>query len=114
MLNYLCIPEIPIGHHVLSFLLFLGSIYYNFVENFSSVFTKDFGRLFLFMSYFGIRVILVSQNKLIRIPSFSIFLEECVELPLFLIFGRIHRQGRGILVGCRLWGRTESDTTEAT
>ena len=23
-------------------------------------------------------------------------------------------QGRGILVGCRLWGHTESDTTEAT
>ena len=23
-------------------------------------------------------------------------------------------QGRGILVGCRLWGCTESDTTEAT
>ena len=23
-------------------------------------------------------------------------------------------QGRGSLVGCRLWGRTESDTTEAT
>ena len=23
-------------------------------------------------------------------------------------------QGRGILVGCRLWGRTESDTTEVT
>ena len=23
-------------------------------------------------------------------------------------------QGRGILVGCRLWGRTELDTTEAT
>ena len=22
-------------------------------------------------------------------------------------------QGRGSLVGCRLWGRTESDTTEA-
>ena len=22
--------------------------------------------------------------------------------------------GRGCLVGCRLWGRTESDTTEAT
>ena len=22
--------------------------------------------------------------------------------------------GRGILVGCRLWGRTESDTTEVT
>ena len=23
-------------------------------------------------------------------------------------------QGRGSLVGCRLWGRTESDMTEAT
>ena len=23
-------------------------------------------------------------------------------------------QGRGSLVGCHLWGRTESDTTEAT
>ena len=23
-------------------------------------------------------------------------------------------QGRGSLVGCRLWGRTESDSTEAT
>ena len=23
-------------------------------------------------------------------------------------------QGQGNLVGCRLWGRTESDTTEAT
>ena len=23
-------------------------------------------------------------------------------------------QGRGSLVGCRLWGRTESDATEAT
>ena len=23
-------------------------------------------------------------------------------------------RGRGSLVGCRLWGRTESDTTEAT
>ena len=23
-------------------------------------------------------------------------------------------QGRGSLVGCRLWGRTESDTTEET
>ena len=25
-----------------------------------------------------------------------------------------HSQGRGSLVGCRLWGRTELDTTEAT
>ena len=26
----------------------------------------------------------------------------------------VESQGRGSLVGCRLWGRTESDTTEAT
>ena len=25
-----------------------------------------------------------------------------------------HSQGQGSLVGCRLWGLTESDTTEAT
>ena len=31
--------------------------------------------------------------------------------PLFL---RGESQGQGSLVGCRLWGRTESDTTEAT
>ena len=32
-------------------------------------------------------------------------------LPVFLPG---ESQGRGSLVGCRLWGRTESDTTEAT
>ena len=31
--------------------------------------------------------------------------------PVFL---PAESQGRGSLVGCRLWGRTESDTTEAT
>ena len=31
--------------------------------------------------------------------------------PVFLPEGS---QGQGSLVGCRLWGRTESDTTEAT
>ena len=31
--------------------------------------------------------------------------------PVFLPGGS---QGRGSLVGCRLWGRTESDTTDAT
>ena len=31
--------------------------------------------------------------------------------PVFLPW---ESQGRGSLVGCRLWGRTESDTTEAT
>ena len=31
--------------------------------------------------------------------------------PVFLLG---ESQGQGSLVGCRLWGRTESDTTEAT
>ena len=31
--------------------------------------------------------------------------------PVFLLGGP---QGRGRLVGCRLWGHTELDTTEAT
>ena len=31
--------------------------------------------------------------------------------PVFLLG---ESQGRGSLVGCRLWGRTELDTTEAT
>ena len=30
------------------------------------------------------------------------------------VFSRGKSQGRGSLVGCRLWGRTESDTTEVT
>ena len=31
-----------------------------------------------------------------------------------LTFSPGESQGQGSLVGCRLWGRTESDTTEAT
>ena len=31
-----------------------------------------------------------------------------------LVFLPGESQGRGSLAGCRLWGRTESDTTEAT
>ena len=33
---------------------------------------------------------------------------------LFLVFLPGESQGQGSLVGCRLWGRTESDTTEVT
>ena len=53
----------------------------------------------------------------------------CSDFTLLSLFTRMHRrrkwkptpvflpgesQGRGSLVGCRLWGRTELDTTEAT
>ena len=37
--------------------------------------------------------------------------KEMAPAPVFLPG---ESQGRGRLVGCRLWGRTESDTTEAT
>ena len=33
------------------------------------------------------------------------------QLPVFLLG---ESQGQGSLVGCHLWGRTESDMTEAT
>ena len=36
------------------------------------------------------------------------------KLQLTPMFLSGESQGRGSLVGCRLWGRTESDTTEAT
>ena len=50
-----------------------------------------------------------------RGTSLSLFL-SCIgegngNTPVFLPG---ESQGRGSLVGCRLWGRTESDTTEAT
>ena len=35
-------------------------------------------------------------------------------LPLLEFLGPGESQGLGSLVGCHLWGRTESDTTEAT
>ena len=52
-------------------------------------------------------------------------LEHGVLVHLTLLFGEGNSnplqcsclemsQGRGSLVGCRLWGRTELDTTEAT
>ena len=36
---------------------------------------------------------------------------KCQPTPVFLPG---ESQGRGSLIGCRLWGRTESDTTEET
>ena len=50
------------------------------------------------------------------VPSLSLFpfmhwRRKCQPTPVFLP-GEF--QGRGSLVGCRLWGHTELDTTEAT
>ena len=51
-----------------------------------------------------------------RVTSLSLFTfmrwrRKWQPTPVFLS-GK--SQGQGSLVGCRLWGRTESDTTEAT
>ena len=43
--------------------------------------------------------------------SLSCIGEEWQPTPVFLPG---ESQGQGSLVGCRLWGRTESDTTEVT
>ena len=42
---------------------------------------------------------------------FHVLEKEMATHPVFLLG---ESQGRRSLVGCRLWGRTESDTTEAT
>ena len=54
-----------------------------------------------------------SQTRLSDFTFTSHFyaLEKWQPTPVFLPG---ESQGRGSLVGCRLWGRTESDTTEAT
>ena len=52
---------------------------------------------------------LCSLRKLTLIPGIA--LEGIMDTPVFLP-GK--SQGWGSLVGCRLWGRTESDTTEVT
>ena len=43
--------------------------------------------------------------------QFHAMKKEMATTPVFLPG---ESQGRGSLVGCYLWGRTESDTTEAT
>ena len=43
--------------------------------------------------------------------TFMHWRRQCQPTPVFLPG---ESQGRGSLLGCRLWGRTESDTTEAT
>ena len=43
--------------------------------------------------------------------TFMRWRSKCQPTPVFLPG---ESQGRGSLVGCRLWGRPESDTTEVT
>ena len=54
-----------------------------------------------------------SQTRLTSLSLFTFmhWRRKWQPTPVFL---PRESQGRGSLVGCRLWGRTESDTTEAT
>ena len=49
----------------------------------------------------------VFQSYLFKEPALSF-------IDLFFLSLPLESQGRGSLVGCRLWGHTESDTTEVT
>ena len=77
-------------------------------------FTSFITSYFIFLAYF-------------EIVSFHLFYEQSFRLLQVVFPGNWRRkwqptpvflpgesQGRGSLVGCRLWGRTESDTTEVT
>ena len=46
-----------------------------------------------------------------RVTSLSLWRGKWQPIPVFLPG---ESQGKGSLVGCRLWGRTESDTIEVT
>ena len=50
--------------------------------------------------------------QLIPVSGCSLLLQEMATHSSVLVPGESHEQGS--LVGCHLWGRTESDTTDAT
>ena len=73
----------------------------------------------------GVQYFLVHFKWKIRMPASQIDQFQMQELHLLVFTWRRQwqptpvllpgeSQGRGSLVGCCLWGRTESDTTEAT
>ena len=51
------------------------------------------------------------DTETILLKDDKLIVEILYPYPVFLPG---ESQGRGSLVGCRLWGRTESDMTEAT
>ena len=62
----------------------------------------------------GVHGVAEGQTQLSYFPftfHFHALEKEMQPTPVFLPG---ESQGRGRLVGCHLWGRTESDTTEAT
>ena len=65
------------------------------------------------MITFYLRVLMSTSMAVLRLgsPNIKMWRRKWQPTPVFLPG---ESQGRGSLVGCRLWGHTESDTTEAT
>ena len=59
----------------------------------------------------GFRSLMVKKNDVSTTLTGVMVKRHHLATPVFLPG---ESQGQGSLVGCRLWGRTESDTTEAT
>ena len=55
-----------------------------------------------------------SRTRLSDFPSLFTFMHWRRKRQPTPVFSPGESQGRGSLVGCRLWGHTESDTTEVT
>ena len=53
----------------------------------------------------------ISENMILAFVEFQAWRRKWQSTPVFLPG---ESQGRGSLVGCHLWGHTESDTTEVT
>ena len=54
------------------------------------------------------------KSLLMKEESEKVGLKLNIQKIKIMASSRIISQGRGSLVGCHLWGHTESDTTEAT
>ena len=63
---------------------------------------------------FRSKLVLNETNMFVYLFFFFLVNYEKLEWQPTPIFLPGESQGQGSLVGCHLWGRTESDTTEAT
>ena len=64
---------------------------------------------YIYINY--IYIILRGDSRLLSLFTFMHWRRKWQPTPVFLLG---ETQGQGSLMGCHLWGHTESDTTEAT
>ena len=83
-----------------------------FLSHVREVFSYDLFKYFLrpFLSSYS-RTPIIRKLVHLMLPQRSLWRRQWHPTPVLLPG---ESQGPGSLVGCRLWGRTESDTTEAT